>query len=80
MYTRDEVVWPGHMNSDLCELLKGLLHKDPLHRLSWPLLLSHPFITQLNTTSASIVVAMRDASTLQLPQLVDTLTTLLSSQ
>ena len=68
------------MDSDLQGLLAGLLHKEPLHRLSWPHLLSHPFLSQHNTTSACLVVAMRDASTLQLPQLVDSITTLISSQ
>ena len=41
---RSEVPWPADMNSQLRDMLNGLLQKDPAVRLSWPHLLYQPFI------------------------------------
>ncbi|KAM9548944.1 serine/threonine-protein kinase 36 isoform 5-T5 [Guaruba guarouba] len=40
----DPVKWPVAMSPIFKSFLQGLLMKDPRHRLSWPELLSHPFI------------------------------------
>uniref|UniRef100_A0A8B9GBC9 non-specific serine/threonine protein kinase n=1 Tax=Amazona collaria TaxID=241587 RepID=A0A8B9GBC9_9PSIT len=40
----DPVKWPVAMSPVFKSFLQGLLMKDPRHRLSWPELLSHPFI------------------------------------
>ncbi|NXU36968.1 STK36 kinase, partial [Drymodes brunneopygia] len=41
---KDPVKWPMTMNPVFKSFLQGLLMKDPHQRLSWPELLSHPFI------------------------------------
>ncbi|NWI58300.1 STK36 kinase, partial [Calyptomena viridis] len=41
---KDPVKWPTAMSPVFKSFLQGLLMKDPHQRLSWPELLSHPFI------------------------------------
>ncbi|NWY76474.1 STK36 kinase, partial [Erithacus rubecula] len=41
---KDPVKWPVNMSPVFKSFLQGLLMKDPHQRLSWPELLSHPFI------------------------------------
>ncbi|XP_032919937.1 serine/threonine-protein kinase 36 isoform X3 [Catharus ustulatus] len=41
---KDPVKWPENMSPVFKSFLQGLLMKDPHQRLSWPELLSHPFI------------------------------------
>ncbi|KAL2302243.1 hypothetical protein Nmel_009663 [Mimus melanotis] len=41
---KDPVKWPMNMSPVFKNFLQGLLMKDPHQRLSWPELLSHPFI------------------------------------
>ncbi|NXH26746.1 STK36 kinase, partial [Myiagra hebetior] len=41
---KDPVKWPTTMSPVFKSFLQGLLMKDPHQRLSWPELLSHPFI------------------------------------
>ncbi|NXT09377.1 STK36 kinase, partial [Prunella fulvescens] len=41
---KDPVKWPVTMSPVFKSFLQGLLMKDPHERLSWPELLSHPFI------------------------------------
>ncbi|XP_041329440.1 serine/threonine-protein kinase 36 [Pyrgilauda ruficollis] len=41
---KDPVKWPMTMSEVFKSFLQGLLMKDPHERLSWPELLSHPFI------------------------------------
>ncbi|NWR22329.1 STK36 kinase, partial [Emberiza fucata] len=41
---KDPVKWPVTMSPVFKDFLQGLLMKDPQERLSWPELLSHPFI------------------------------------
>ncbi|XP_036242733.1 serine/threonine-protein kinase 36 [Molothrus ater] len=41
---KDPVKWPMTMSPVFKDFLQGLLMKDPQERLSWPELLSHPFI------------------------------------
>ncbi|KAF2987715.1 hypothetical protein EK904_001153, partial [Melospiza melodia maxima] len=41
---KDPVKWPVTMSPVFRDFLQGLLMKDPQERLSWPELLSHPFI------------------------------------
>ncbi|NXO80770.1 STK36 kinase, partial [Sitta europaea] len=41
---KDPVKWPMTMSPVFKSFLQGLLMKDPHQRLSWPELLSHPFI------------------------------------
>ncbi|NXR48450.1 STK36 kinase, partial [Hippolais icterina] len=41
---KDPVKWPTTMSPVFKSFLQGLLMKDPQQRLSWPELLSHPFI------------------------------------
>ncbi|XP_014293847.1 serine/threonine-protein kinase fused isoform X2 [Halyomorpha halys] len=40
----EPVRWPVSISSDCLSLLKGLLLKNPIERLSWPYLLEHPFV------------------------------------
>uniref|UniRef100_A0A8C4UEG8 non-specific serine/threonine protein kinase n=1 Tax=Falco tinnunculus TaxID=100819 RepID=A0A8C4UEG8_FALTI len=41
---KDPIKWPAAISPDFKSFLQGLLMKDPRQRLSWPELLSHPFI------------------------------------
>ncbi|NWT06473.1 STK36 kinase, partial [Mionectes macconnelli] len=45
LIVKDSVKWPTSMSPVFKNFLQGLLMKDPHQRLSWPELLSHPFIT-----------------------------------
>ncbi|NXP21111.1 STK36 kinase, partial [Scytalopus superciliaris] len=44
LIVKDPVKWPTAMSPVFKSFLQGLLMKDPQERLSWPELLSHPFI------------------------------------
>uniref|UniRef100_A0A0A9ZAS8 non-specific serine/threonine protein kinase n=2 Tax=Lygus hesperus TaxID=30085 RepID=A0A0A9ZAS8_LYGHE len=44
MIRHEKIKWPTHVSLNCQSLLKGLLHKDPSKRLSWPHLLQHPFV------------------------------------
>ncbi|BES97430.1 Protein tyrosine kinase [Nesidiocoris tenuis] len=44
MIRHEKIKWPTHVSLNFQNLLKGLLHKDPTKRLSWPDLLHHPFV------------------------------------
>ncbi|XP_054276261.1 serine/threonine-protein kinase fused-like [Macrosteles quadrilineatus] len=44
MIRYEPVHWPLYLSPQCRDLLQGLLHKDPSHRLSWPRLLKHPFL------------------------------------
>ncbi|NXB82083.1 STK36 kinase, partial [Donacobius atricapilla] len=44
LIVKDPVKWPMTMSPVFKSFLQGLLMKDPHQRLSWPELLSHPFI------------------------------------
>ncbi|NWV69477.1 STK36 kinase, partial [Malurus elegans] len=44
LIVKDPVKWPTTMSPVFKSFLQGLLMKDPHQRLSWPELLSHPFI------------------------------------
>ncbi|NWI86658.1 STK36 kinase, partial [Pitta sordida] len=44
LIVKDPVKWPTAMSPVFKNFLQGLLMKDPRQRLSWPELLSHPFI------------------------------------
>lgn len=40
----ESVKWPDFLSTTCQDFLKGLLQKDPSMRLTWPYLLSHPFL------------------------------------
>ena len=44
MIIKDPVRWPKNMSPPFKDFLQGLLTKNPRQRLSWPLLLEHPFV------------------------------------
>ncbi|NXT83124.1 STK36 kinase, partial [Zapornia atra] len=44
LIVKDPVKWPAVISPVFKSFLQGLLMKDPRQRLSWPELLSHPFI------------------------------------
>ncbi|XP_074729547.1 serine/threonine-protein kinase 36 isoform X4 [Strix uralensis] len=44
LIVKDPVKWPAAISPVFKSFLQGLLMKDPHQRLSWPELLSHPFI------------------------------------
>ncbi|NXL30182.1 STK36 kinase, partial [Glaucidium brasilianum] len=44
LVVKDPVKWPAAISPVFKSFLQGLLMKDPSQRLSWPELLSHPFI------------------------------------
>ncbi|KGL77749.1 Serine/threonine-protein kinase 36, partial [Tinamus guttatus] len=44
LIVKDPVKWPKDISPVFKSFLQGLLMKDPRQRLSWPELLSHPFI------------------------------------
>ncbi|XP_030341350.1 serine/threonine-protein kinase 36 isoform X2 [Strigops habroptila] len=51
LIVNDPVKWPVAMSPVFKSFLQGLLMKDPRQRLSWPELLSHPFIAGRVTVS-----------------------------
>ncbi|KAJ4802332.1 Serine/threonine-protein kinase 36 [Rhynchospora pubera] len=46
---KDPVKYPDTMSTNFKNFLKGLLNKNPQHRLSWPKLLEHPFVKDDST-------------------------------
>ncbi|NXL55973.1 STK36 kinase, partial [Chordeiles acutipennis] len=44
LIVKDPVKWPAAISPVFKSFLQGLLMKDPRQRLSWPELLSHPFV------------------------------------
>ena len=40
----EAIKWPNFLSTPCIDFLKGLLQKDPTMRLTWPNLLSHPFL------------------------------------
>lgn len=46
MIIKDPVKFPDNMSPNFKSFLKGLLNKTPSQRLTWPLLLTHPFIKE----------------------------------
>ncbi|NXE14847.1 STK36 kinase, partial [Lophotis ruficrista] len=44
LIVKDPVKWPATISPVFKSFLQGLLTKDPRQRLSWPELLSHPFV------------------------------------
>ncbi|CAH0720700.1 unnamed protein product, partial [Brenthis ino] len=44
MIRHKPVQWPSFISPDARSFLQGLLHKDPVKRMSWPEILEHPFI------------------------------------
>ncbi|XP_015724427.1 serine/threonine-protein kinase 36 isoform X2 [Coturnix japonica] len=44
LIVKDPVKWPKAISPTFKSFLQGLLMKDPRQRLSWPELLSHPFV------------------------------------
>ncbi|KOB72816.1 Serine/threonine-protein kinase 36, partial [Operophtera brumata] len=45
MIRHKPVQWPSFISTDARSFLQGLLHKDPMKRMSWPEILEHPFIS-----------------------------------
>ncbi|XP_049866627.1 serine/threonine-protein kinase fused [Pectinophora gossypiella] len=39
------VQWPSFISMEARSFLQGLLHKDPIKRMSWPEILQHPFVS-----------------------------------
>ncbi len=46
LIVKDPVKYPPNMEPEFKDFLKGLLHKTPAQRLSWPDLLNHPFVAE----------------------------------
>ncbi|KAF9418307.1 hypothetical protein HW555_004840 [Spodoptera exigua] len=44
MIRHKPVQWPSFISSDARSFLQGLLHKDPMKRMTWPEILEHPFV------------------------------------
>ncbi|CAH2086624.1 unnamed protein product [Euphydryas editha] len=44
MIRHKPVQWPSFISPEARSFLQGLLHKDPVKRMSWPEILEHPFI------------------------------------
>ncbi|XP_028040976.1 serine/threonine-protein kinase fused [Bombyx mandarina] len=44
MIRHKPVQWPSFISTNARTFLQGLLHKDPLKRMSWPEILEHPFV------------------------------------
>ncbi|XP_026742685.1 serine/threonine-protein kinase fused [Trichoplusia ni] len=44
MIRHKPVQWPSFITTDARSFLQGLLHKDPMKRMTWPEILEHPFI------------------------------------
>ncbi|GFN99541.1 serine/threonine-protein kinase 36 [Plakobranchus ocellatus] len=47
MIIKDPVKWPKKMSAVFKDFLQGLLNKNPKHRLAWPHLLRHPFVSDM---------------------------------
>ncbi len=46
LIVKDPVKYPDTMSNNFKSFLKGLLNKDPTHRMSWPDLAEHPFVRE----------------------------------
>ncbi|XP_038215972.1 serine/threonine-protein kinase fused [Zerene cesonia] len=44
MIRHKPVQWPSFISAEARSFLQGLLHKDPVKRMSWPEILEHPFV------------------------------------
>ncbi|XP_072943601.1 serine/threonine-protein kinase fused-like [Epargyreus clarus] len=44
MIRHKPVQWPTFISPEARSFLQGLLHKDPVKRMSWPEILEHPFV------------------------------------
>ncbi|XP_075969400.1 STKc_STK36 domain-containing protein fused [Anticarsia gemmatalis] len=44
MIRHKPVQWPSFISTDARSFLQGLLHKDPMKRMTWPEILEHPFV------------------------------------
>ncbi|XP_063620184.1 serine/threonine-protein kinase fused [Cydia splendana] len=44
MIRHKPVQWPSFISKDARSFLQGLLHKDPMKRMTWPDILAHPFV------------------------------------
>jgi len=49
-----DVTYPAHMSDCFRSFLRGLLTKRPEHRLGWPALMHHPFISGAATPRRSL--------------------------
>ncbi|KAJ2952655.1 hypothetical protein O0L34_g6986 [Tuta absoluta] len=45
MIRHKPVQWPSFISKEARSFLQGLLHKDPIKRMSWPEILQHPFVS-----------------------------------
>jgi fused-like protein len=54
LIVQQEASYPSHMSPQFKSFLSGLLTKRPEHRLAWPQLLHHPFITGAATLSRTL--------------------------
>uniref|UniRef100_A0A1B6LSA0 non-specific serine/threonine protein kinase n=1 Tax=Graphocephala atropunctata TaxID=36148 RepID=A0A1B6LSA0_9HEMI len=54
----EPVNWPHYLSSPCRDLLQGLLNKDPTERLTWPLLLHHPFLQERVSSSIASEVSL----------------------
>ncbi|XP_063359566.1 serine/threonine-protein kinase fused isoform X2 [Cydia amplana] len=44
MIRHKPVQWPSFISKEARSFLQGLLHKDPMKRMTWPDILAHPFV------------------------------------
>ncbi|XP_047988215.1 serine/threonine-protein kinase fused isoform X2 [Leguminivora glycinivorella] len=44
MIRHKPVQWPSFISKEARSFLQGLLHKDPIKRMTWPDILAHPFV------------------------------------
>ncbi|XP_018334476.1 serine/threonine-protein kinase fused [Agrilus planipennis] len=44
MIRHEQIQWPTFLSEDCISFLKGLLHKNPRNRMTWPEILKHPFV------------------------------------
>nr|XP_049695128.1 serine/threonine-protein kinase fused [Helicoverpa armigera] len=44
MIRHKPVQWPSFISTEARSFLQGLLHKDPMKRMTWPEILEHPFV------------------------------------
>lgn len=49
LIVKDPVKFPDNMSPEFKSFLQGLLNKTPSERLSWPELLTHPFVRETDT-------------------------------
>ncbi|KAG6450062.1 serine/threonine-protein kinase fused isoform X1 [Manduca sexta] len=45
MIRHKPVQWPSFISADARSFLQGLLHKNPIKRMTWPEILEHPFVS-----------------------------------